>query len=369
MSQTRIVIIPPAASMPAPFLIFDATGRVLLRGSLRLNDPIAGPEIRTVAIAPGADVLARWLELPVGGQAQLKAAARWALKSEVASEPERTVFALEAAKTAGRPGSRLVCVVSLNLLEAWIDYLGALGVRPAAIVPDYLVLPAPDDDGLRSAAFGQDIALRGGDLAASVQPDLVEVVAQGRPVLHLDDAQLIDELLARVAAQPPVDLLSGLERKGKSRGGLWRWAAGLAAALLVSPLVLTLAEGARDQAAANRAERQSLALIEQRLPAAAQAPDPIAEARRLLAVSPPPGGLAPTSAALFAAVEKVEGAELDSLSADPAKGVRATLSYPAFEDLETIRTDLAAGKLSLTDESTIEDNGRIVSEVIVGGVR
>ena len=55
MSQTRIVIIPPAASMPAPFLTFDAGGRVLQRGSLLLEDSAATLDVRTVAVAPGAD--------------------------------------------------------------------------------------------------------------------------------------------------------------------------------------------------------------------------------------------------------------------------------------------------------------------------
>ena len=57
MSQTRIVIIPPAASMPAPFLTFDEGGRVLQRGSLLLEDPQTTPDVRTDAVAPGAAVL------------------------------------------------------------------------------------------------------------------------------------------------------------------------------------------------------------------------------------------------------------------------------------------------------------------------
>ncbi len=170
----------------------------------------------------------------------------------------------------------------------------------------------------------------------------------------------------RVAA-PAVDLLSGLERKREVRAGGWRLAAGLAAALVVSPLILTLAVGARDQVAADRAERRTLALITETMPDAARASDPMEAARRQIAVAPPPGGLASVSAALFAAVEQVEGAELDSLSADPGRGGRATVSYPAFSDLETLRTALAASGLSMSDASTVEDGGRVVSEIIVGG--
>jgi len=368
MSQTRIVIIPPAASMPAPFVTFDAGGRVLQRGSLLMEDPVTTPDVRTVAVAPGADILVRWLNLPVGGGAQVRAAARWALKEDLAGDPDRTVVAVgPVVRGAEGEAPRLVAAVSAGLLEAWIDYLAALGVTPVAVVPDCLVLPAPEGEGLNAAVFGADMGLRGVDFAATVQGDLVEVVADGRTLHRMDDAETMERLLAAAALAPAVDLLSGLERKREARTGSWRLAAGLAAALVVSPLILTLTAGARDQIAADRAERQTLALIEQALPEAARAADPVEEARRMLAVAPPPGGLATVSAALFAAVEQVEGAELDSLTADPGQGVRATLSYPAFSDLETIRTALAGSGLSLSDASTVEDGGRVVSEVIVGG--
>src|SRR3990167_3948230 len=177
MSQTRIVIIPPAASMPAPFLTFDAGGRVLQRGSLLLEDSAATLDVRTVAVAPGADVLVRWLDLPVGGTAQVRAAARWALKDDLAGDPERTVVAL--GPVAGE-GPRLVAAGGAGLLEAWIAYLAALGVPPVAIVPDCLILPAPADDALSAAVFGADMGLRSAHFAATVQSDLVEAVAGGR---------------------------------------------------------------------------------------------------------------------------------------------------------------------------------------------
>ena len=70
MSQTRIVIIPPAASMPAPFVTFDAGRRVLQRGSLLMEDPVTTPDVRPVPVPPGAATLVRWPTLPVGGRPQ-----------------------------------------------------------------------------------------------------------------------------------------------------------------------------------------------------------------------------------------------------------------------------------------------------------
>jgi len=366
MTQTRIVLIPPTAAMPAPFLVVDPHGRVLQRGSLALEDADPRLDLRTVAIAPGADVLVRWLDLPVGGAAQLRAAARWMLKEHLAADPERLAVALGAPVADGGP--RLVAAVSANLLEAWVDYLRALGVEPAAVVPDCLTPPAPDAEGtLNAIRFGGDIAMRGAAFAASVQADLAETVAAGRSISLIESQDAVEERLALSALRPPVDLLSAVARpRAASRGG-WRLAAGLAAAVLISPLVITAVAAARDSVAADRADRQARALIAEHLPQAAEAEDPVAEVRRRLAVALPPGGVVAGSAALFAAVEQVDGAELDGLSADSEQGLRATLSYPAFQDLDAVRAAVEGLGLSLSDTSTVEDGGRVVSEVVVGG--
>ena len=46
--------------------------------------------------------------------------------------------------------------------------------------------------------------------------------------------------------------------------------------------------------------------------------------------------------------------------------VRATVSYGAYGDLEALDAALAASGLSMTDESTLEEDGRMVSDVIIG---
>lgn len=364
MTTTRIVQIPPAASMPAPFIVVDGQGRVIQRGALLLEGEAPHAEVRTIAVAPGADVLIRWLGLPVGGAAQTRAAARWMLKDDLAALPDRTVVAVGAPGVAD--GARLTAAVSATLLEAWIDYLAALGVSVEAVVPDCLVLPEPQDDlTLATVAVGGDVALRGRGFAATVQADLVQAMAGDRSLAPVGDW---DAALSALATVPlPVNLLSGVERTRQASSGGWRRVAALAAAVLISPLILAAAGAAHDQHEASRAREATLALIAEALPDAAKAADPIAEARRQLAAAPPPGGMAAASAALFAAVEGVEGAELDGMSSSAGQGLRATVSYPAFGDLDAMRTALNGSGLSLSDTSTVEDGGRVVSEIVLGG--
>ncbi|MNS72174.1 hypothetical protein D3C72_1055750 [compost metagenome] len=49
-------------------------------------------------------------------------------------------------------------------------------------------------------------------------------------------------------------------------------------------------------------------------------------------------------------------------------GVRATVTYNAYQDLDALQQAMAARRMSLTDESTVDDGGKVVSEVRVGGV-
>ena len=273
------------------------------------------------------------------------------------------VLTLGAAVSPGE--QRLALVVSQALLAAWNDYLDALGVQADVMIPDMMTLPVPAaDDALTTASFGPSLALRGQNIALSVQPDLLDLVRGDRRVVPIEDRGEIEQLLVAATLNPPVNLLAGLDRGGERVG--WRRAAVLAAVLILSPLVLTLASAARDDLAARQIADGTQELIRTRLPDMATAADPVAEINRQLAVAAPPGGITAAAAALFAAVEGVEGAELDSFVADPETGVRATVTYPAYQDLATLRAALNAAGMRLEDTSTVEDGGHVVSEIIIG---
>ena len=65
MTLTRLLLLAPSADQPSPWLAVDRDGRVLQRGLLTPDRASAPPTpMRTVAVAPGADVMVRWLDLP-----------------------------------------------------------------------------------------------------------------------------------------------------------------------------------------------------------------------------------------------------------------------------------------------------------------
>lgn len=368
MSRIRLILIPPSAALPASCLTLDAQGTVLTRGVVELGGPESGlaPEpMRTVAVVPGADVLIRWLDLPSGSPAQVAAAALHHLRDDLAAPADRLSAALGPVAATGE--RRLVAVVGRGLLQTWGDYLASLGLKADVMIPDSLILPEPAEEGALSAAvFGADLALRGRELALSVQPDLAEAVAGGRRLERIGRADEIERLLAAAALNPPINLLAGAGRRVEADRRGWKRAGALAAALIVSPLILTLAAAGHAEWRARDAAHRAEVVARQAFPDIAPNADAVAEATRRLTTAPPPGGPTAAAAALFAAVESVEGAELDSLTSDE-NGVRATVTYAAYQDLDALQQAMAGHGMSLTDESTVDDQGKVVSEVRVGG--
>jgi general secretion pathway protein L len=367
MKLTRLILIPATGSLPAPFLVIDAEGVVVDRGELTLDGAAAPEVMRTVAVTPGADVLVRWVDLPPGGAAQARAAATWMLRDQVAGAPDRLWTVLGPPSAPGEP--RLVAVVSVSLIEAWTDYLAALGVSAAVMVPDVLTLPEPMlEDTLTAVSFGDGVALRGRRFAATVQPDLVDLVAAGRSVAAVQDPAVVERALIEAGRAPVINLLDTGRRERTAAGG-WRRAAVLAGLVVVSPLVLLLTAAARDDMAADRARSEALAAISTAAPDLAADPDPVAALRRRVATAPPPGGVSGVAAALFTAIEGVEGAELDILIADSETGVKATISHPDYADMAVIKSAMAGAGLTVTETGTLDDAGRVVSDITIGAAR
>lgn len=366
MKTIRLILIPATGSQPAPFLVIDAAGAVVERGELTL-DGVRPEAMRTVAVVPGGDVLVRWLDLPAGGAAQGRAAAVWMLRDQVAAPPDRLSTVLGPPALPGQ--GRLVAVVNRSLIEAWTDYLAAVGVRADVFVPDVLTLTEPEaDDELSAVSFGDGVALRGRRFAATVQPDFVDLVADGRKVVAVQDPAVVEGALISAARAPAINLLDTGERERAVSGG-WRRAAVLAGLAVVSPLLLTVASAARDDRAVERMRSEALAAIASAAPDLARDPDPVSALRRRMAAAPPPGGVSAAAAVLFTAVEAVEGAELDLLIADPETGVKATISYPAYADMAVIKASMAEAGMTVTETGTLDDAGRVVSDITIGAAR
>lgn len=365
MNLTRLILLDPRDPPSGRWLTFDGHGHVLAGGRLPDEPAQTREGMRTVVIVPGAEVTVRWLSIPARSDAQARAAAGWLLRDTLAGAPERTLIAL--GETEGE--ERVTAVLAPEILQRWLEHCGRLGVMPDVIIPASLaILPPVNPDQVLAAPVGEETVVRGRRLAVSVDANLAAVMA-GDLALHEEmRPEVIERLLIQAAAAPSINLLPRAAAGQEAGWKAWRPAVILACLLLLSPLTLLAADAWRHDRAAARLEREAEALALGAWPDMAPGANPADEARRRLAGEATRGGFSRVASTLFAAVEQVEGAELDALFVDPDGTIRATLSHAGYGDPDRIGALLAGERLTITETSTLDgDDGRIVSDLVIGG--
>lgn len=362
MTITRLVFV-AADDGPWPFLRASEDGEVLQRGVVLVGAPRpeTGDEDRLVT--PGADTLARWLDLPDRNDVQARSSAAFLLQAEIAQDGDDLHVAVGAGDAGGQ---RLAVVTRLESVARWLDLARARGVEPVSMTPDYLMLPEPEGDNVVTAGFGGLTAVRGRSIGFALEPDLADTVIAGRPSRRLS-MQDLESALAQRAATPPINLLQGAfgERPAAAPPGRQRRLAILAVALLLSPLLLLLAQTGRDHLAAQAAENRIRSRLVAAYPADARAADPVAALQGRLDLLRRADRFPDLAAGLFAVLEKTPGTQLDSLVYADDGDLRARVSYSNYSDIDQLR---AAGRglgLDIRQDSTVTEGARVTSELVV----
>ena len=78
------------------------------------------------------------------------------------------------------------------------------------------------------------------------------------------------------------------------------------------------------------------------------------------------GGPVALSAGLFAALETMDMAQLESLVLSPDGSMRARLSYANISDIEVMRAAMKRDGVMYREEGVREEGGRVISDVIFG---
>lgn len=231
----------------------------LVGGAARpASQPTNGP-VRHVLALPGSDCRMAWLDLSAHSLPQARAAAGlWAAQSSALSDQALHV-AVAATATAGR---YLVVTIARARLAAWLAQAERQHIDIDAVVPDCLLLPDPGTQATPQAGTlaGQWL-VRGHELAFSGEPELARMVAGTSLGGPLAEADTVQAMLATAAAPVlPVDLLQGAFARASHATGQVpqrKRLAWLAAALLLSPLLLLLAQTVRYQYASFTLRQQS----------------------------------------------------------------------------------------------------------------
>ncbi|KHL52415.1 type II secretion system protein GspL [Xanthomonas cannabis] len=331
-----LALLPADAAAPLTRLHVDAHGNARLH-AVGSEQPAAATQ--TVLVVPGADVHLRWMRVPGRSIAQSVAAARLQLAEHLAVDGQALHVVI--ADQADSDGERLVAAVDADIMRHWLERAAALGIVPDCVAPDCLLLP--------EAAPGQPLTLVGWDgrwlmrgrrLACSLEPSLAAVLLAALPQAPQspqEDPQHAIAHFARHAASVPINLRQqgfAVPTPQRARGSrrMLAWLTGL---LLVSPVLLMVAQNLRYEIGAQRLQR-----------AVAQLPGATADSGRRGASTAArganqPGAFAAQLAALFSAVDAVPGAALDALVYQDGRPLRVTVWHSDAAQLEHITAPLS----------------------------
>jgi general secretion pathway protein L len=346
--------------------ILEAEGGEVLRYDVMREGEAAGwAPARNILVVPGADVAARWLDLPAASDAQARSAAGFMLEEALAAAPERQHIAVGPRAD----GPRLTAVVDAPRLQGWLDRAAVLGVTPNVVTPDHLIIP-PQDDRLIGVRFGPLLSVRGHDLALSGEPDLLNAVLGDRaptPANPLESAAL----LARGAEAPAINLLQGAFAPGgeRAQGGGWKRAAILAALVVISPLLIAGAQIARNTGAAlrleDRADRRAVAMV----PSLRGTSDPAGQALARIEARREADRFLSLSAATFQVVQASGPVRMETLVYGEDSALRVSVAYANYSDLDTLKAAATQAGLDMTEDSTVTEGGRISTDLIVRSAR
>ncbi|MEY4879214.1 MAG: type secretion system protein [Pseudomonadota bacterium] len=340
MTEKRLIFLSPMKARSAPWLLVDGAGGVLGRGIVTPGDDTNN--LPSILVVPGTDILARWIELPDCTPAQAHAAAAIMLEDSLGAPRGTTHIALGA----NEGGRRMVCAVDKVRMRSWLDAAAALGITPEAIVPDYLLLPQQSETAL-ALAMGDHVAVRGDDFAFSAEADLASLLLGARAVRWMDGSEDRDRLLSEGAGALSFNLLQqdfAPKVSWSAYLGAHRRIAVLAALVLVSPLLLSIAQFLRNEVGAVMLGYRAHAVAAEAL-SPWTVDDPVAFLRSRAESVRANEEFLLSTAALFQAVSAVQGVELESLTYLQGGVLQTSVLHGSVTAINELSQSLAASGL------------------------
>jgi len=249
----RLLVFVDEAGALGRWLLLGDSG-IAARGDSGSGLPELAPGAPTVLAVPGAEVSIHWLELAGGlAPAQAAAAARLMLADAVAAP----LAEMHVAVGRHEQGLTPVAIVPAALMTHWLS----LGLDPDAVIPESLLLAAPETGFVRRER-GPLADYRGPAAAFSIEPELAAALIGDAPVATVGE-DAFEAALPAVLAAPALDLRQGPFARRRQwtveRGNLRRVAL-LAVAFAALTLLVQLATTLSYAFAADEAEQKAASL-------------------------------------------------------------------------------------------------------------
>lgn len=328
-----------------------------------------GADDRLVALAPAADVPLRWRHYPDAAPAQAASAAR--LDTLKDSLGDGALLHIVAGQPVATGQAVPVAVTTHAAMSAWIEWLKARDLEPAAIIPAAAAVPPPEPGGLWIAEVGGEQIVRTADHAYRSDADLDPLIAGAQAIVPLD-AERMREALLLTLATPPLDLLSGGWKPKRSWAldpALVRLAKRLAIALLVVSLLIPVIHALRLSSDTGRADDAVVAMAKKAGVTASDATTAEAELdRRLAAAGGGPLAFSVPASALYDAMRDTPGVALKTLSHRTDGTLTTTLAAPRVEDLNAVLLALQARGYRVTAQPMAGSDGQQMANITIRAV-
>ncbi|MBU2978323.1 type II secretion system protein GspL [Alteromonas sp. C1M14] len=250
---------------PVQWLVWSASEReIIASGELPDAAHLASLKERAgqrpvIALAPGSDILLKWVNLPPRAGRKILSALPFMLEDELAEDINQQFFAIGPK----RGDKQAVAVVSHEKMNNWQQWLKDAGLLCDRLIPDVLAVPLTQN-GWSVLTLGEDILLRE-DEWQGMQGEASWVLPAFTHILRQQDAQVVVRnysdhdlsalpnatveqeqlelpmhVLAMEASRADFNLLQGEYRAKRKRAGQWyqwRVAAVLAVIALTTSLI------------------------------------------------------------------------------------------------------------------------------------
>ncbi len=368
MSSTKLLLLPSLPDSPALCLALDSAGTIVARETLAADAQAASPPLPCVLAVPAAEIGLHRMRLRASSPEQAVAAAARLVEDRLAV-PHASLHV--AVSEASDEDERWVAVVDPARMRDWLARASRHGFRPTAMVPDCLLLAAPEPGAWRVLRTDASWRVRSQGMAFSAEPDLARALLEGQGATSESMHAATEADLARGAVSGPlaIDLLQqGFSRHPAAPTGWAAWrTVGVLAALVLALLPLgyaaqALRHGLAVRSIDARATSQLQATVA--MPGTQGAPFPRANAA--LAAARSRDAFAITTGALFESLVQLPGAGVSSLDYGEDGVLAATLDHDQADDMERLSAGLAERGVSASLDATQASGGRLRSTLLLG---
>jgi|GEM_PF-1547565 len=324
----------------------------------------------TVLVIPGDQVASQRISVPDFPDAKLMKILPGLLDGRLALAQEERHFALMGTRD-GETGERLVGVMAKSVLQAALGFSEANGLPVRTVVPDYMLLPVPEE-GAVAAKIGEFVLARISDgTGFSVEADLAAAMLgeAGAASKQMSDAEFEELLVHAQAAEG--NLLQGAF---SPRSGVADWVIFFRRAGLLAAASLMVWIGASLYAATDNFNRADAlyAKAEERfraaLPDVSRVVNMEAQMRRAVQDVRQQGGGEFMILSNLAA-DALAGDDSTMFESMRFDGERSTLvltvTFASFAKGEAFKTRLAEKGLVVTEGSSRTEGARVSSELTI----